>query len=352
MTFGQLTLRLFGSLNLRHGVVRGPISFAHILIHSHVLVGCRTILNMQTSFMQSKMWADFKSDHGWRHHQYFDLYVLIHQLKWRFDFAYVPELTLEAGHSFSALAARAQSALSKAKTESTVFGRAEFLVPYSESGHLALLNAGFVKSKDEVQPVWRNHINLKPSLSEIRDDMRSKGRYNLGLAEKKGVYAKHDNSEEAMSAFLSLNNATARRKGFNGRSATYLRNLINTLEHHKIGQLWVARLNGAILSAALIVFYGERASYLYGVSSDENRSVMSPYLLHFAIMGAAKARGCKEYDLIGVAPENASQSHPWAGISRFKREFGGQTVHYLGSYDRVYRPALYTLYRVTRSKAR
>ncbi len=304
----------------------------------------------QTSFMQSKMWADFKSKHGWSFQNHFDLFVLMHQLKWRFNFTYIPEITLSPEHSFSAQVARSQSALSKSRTDTTIFGRAEFAVPYSENGHKTLINAGFVKSKDEVQPAWRQVIDLKPSLAEIRRCMRSKGRYNLGLAEKKGVTVAHDKSQSAVEAFLMLNSATAKRKGFSGRSDAYLRSMIDALHDEKMGQLWVAKLDGVILSAAIVVFYGERASYLYGVSSDEHRSVMSPYLLHFAIMRAAKARGCTEYDLIGVAPDSASASHPWAGISRFKREFGGETVRYLGSYDRVYRPALYTIYRTMRGK--
>lgn len=306
---------------------------------------------MQASFMQSKMWTDFKSNHGWSCQNHFDLFVLTHQLRWRFNFTYIPEVTLSPDHSFSALVARAQSALSQTRTDATVFGRAEFAVPYSENGHNTLINAGFVKSKDEVQPAWRQVIDLKSSMAEIRAGMRSKGRYNLGLAEKKGVLVAHDESKAAVEAFLRLNNATAKRKGFHGRGDNYMRSMIEALHGEKMGQLWVARLDGTVLSAAIVIFYGERASYLYGVSSDEHRSVMSPYLLHFAIMRAAKARGCTEYDLIGVAPENARASHPWAGISRFKREFGGETVRYLGAYDRVYRPALYVLYRAMRGNA-
>lgn len=298
--------------------------------------------------MQTAEWARFKSRHGWHYHHLLGLYVLSHPLKFGLEFCYIPEITVPSHHTASATFARAQAALSRARTASTVFGRAEFLIPYHERDHTILLHAGFVKAKDEVQPAWRQVIDISGSLASIRDTMRPKGRYNLGLAEKKGVTVHVDLSGEAEQAFMALNRATAARKGYVGREGSYLSDLMHTLAHHKMGGLWVATYQNTILSAAMVSFYGTRASYLYGVSSSLNRAVMSPYLLHMAIIHEAKQRGCTEYDLIGIAPVDAREHHPWAGMTRFKREFGGSSVRYLGAYDRIYRPALYTLYRAMR----
>jgi len=305
---------------------------------------------MQSSIMQTETWAEFKQRHGWHYQQLLGLMVLRRPLQLGFDFLYIPEVTIEEGESIPAMAARAQSALNRAKTPRTVFGRAEFLIPYSDKEHKRLVHAGYVKAADEVQPEFRQVLDLQPSLVDIKTHMKPKGRYNTGLAEKKGVTVTFDHSDEAIKAFIQLSHATAARKGFAGRSDAYLTDLISWLGHHKMGGLAVARFEGHILAAAVVSFYSKRGSYLYGVSADQHREVMAPYLLHFRLIEEAKRRGCTQYDLIGVAPPDAPSSHSWAGISRFKREFGGETIQYLGSYDRVYRPSVYALYRVARRK--
>ncbi len=307
---------------------------------------------MQTSVMQTKEWAEFKSNHGWHYHHLLNLYVLARPLQFRLNFRYIPEITAPDHTALATLAARVQAALAQTKDSHTIFGRAEFLIPYSDSAHAVLLQAGFVKARDEVQPEYRQVIDLQKSLSTVRAEMRSKGRYNIGLAEKKGVVVIDDQSNDAVKQFIHLSRVTAARKGFQGRSEQYLRDLIGLLDSNALGGLWVARFGDEMLAGAIVSFFGTRASYLYGVSSDKNRSVMAPHLLHWRIIEEAKRKGCTEYDLIGVAPTDASSTHPWGGISRFKREFGGETVRYLGSYDRVYRPALYSLYAIARGKKR
>jgi len=58
------------------------------------------------------------------------------------------------------------------------------------------------------------------------------------------------------------------------------------------GSLLFAEYHGQRLATALIIDHGEMASYKYGGSTQEHRSVMAPYLLHFEAMRAAKSRSC------------------------------------------------------------
>jgi lipid II:glycine glycyltransferase (peptidoglycan interpeptide bridge formation enzyme) len=74
---------------------------------------------------------------------------------------------------------------------------------------------------------------------------------------------------------------------------------------------------------------------------------MAPYLLHWELMRDAKACGLRFYDWWGVAPVEA-ENHPWFGISRFKRGFGGEEVGALGTFDIVAKPVVYYFYRVAR----
>ncbi|HRQ32721.1 MAG TPA: peptidoglycan bridge formation glycyltransferase FemA/FemB family protein, partial [Anaerolineales bacterium] len=97
---------------------------------------------------------------------------------------------------------------------------------------------------------------------------------------------------------------------------------------------------------------GNRAYYLYGASTDEERNRMPTYLLQWEAMKWAKARGCEEYDLWGVPDEdeatleaNFESRHDglW-GVYRFKRGFGGELKRAAQAMDRVYNPILYWAY--------
>ena len=297
--------------------------------------------------MQSDIWAEFKEKNGWNVHKVKGLYVYEHSLPLSRNFLYLPEISID-DETFPATVAIAQGALSSTKNIYTIFGRAELLEPFNESKDQKIVEAGFVKSNDEVQPAYRHVINLGDSYKEVVNQYKSKCRYKIRVAERHGVVIDEDNTTEAISEFNEINADTAKRKGFSGRNARYIIELVKTLDKHKIGGLWVARYRAKIVAGAVIIFYAGRASYLYGASSDENREVMATRLLHDKMIKESIRRKCSQYDFIGVAPEDAPMSHPWAGISAFKRDFGGTTVHYLGSYDRVYQGLWYKAYKTLR----
>lgn len=299
--------------------------------------------------MQTKWWGDFKAANGWQAHHALDLSVLENAPRLNKSFLYIPEISISDDH-LPAMAAKASSALNHFKKSNTVFGRAEFLVPYSDEAAAVLRQGGFIKAKDEVQPEHRQEIDITPLVQDILAQMKPKGRYNIGVAQKHGVEVVATNQPDDIVAFIKLNEQTTKRKKISGRGGKYLRDLIQLLETNGAGGLWVAKYQGDVLAGAIVALWQGKASYLYGASSDQNRNVMAPYLLHFTIISDAKKFGCSVYDMIGVAPENASPKHPWHGISRFKREFGGQTVHYLGSFDKVYNPVWYKLYQLGRKK--
>jgi lipid II:glycine glycyltransferase (peptidoglycan interpeptide bridge formation enzyme) len=71
---------------------------------------------------------------------------------------------------------------------------------------------------------------------------------------------------------------------------------------------------------------------------------MAPYLLHWEIILDAKKQNLKEYNFLGVAP-NEDQNHPWAGITRFKKQFGGYQADILGSFDLPLKPLEYKLFK-------
>jgi lipid II:glycine glycyltransferase (peptidoglycan interpeptide bridge formation enzyme) len=67
----------------------------------------------------------------------------------------------------------------------------------------------------------------------------------------------------------------------------------------------------------------------------------------------AKADGLKYFDFWGIAPPD-QPDHSWAGLTGFKKGFGGEVVTNIGTYDIAINKAkyqLYTTYKKMRGRA-
>ncbi|HEX5448333.1 MAG TPA: peptidoglycan bridge formation glycyltransferase FemA/FemB family protein, partial [Candidatus Saccharimonadales bacterium] len=100
------------------------------------------------------------------------------------------------------------------------------------------------------------------------------------------------------------------------------------------------------IASAVIHSYGSSSSYTYAASLPEARSKGASDLLLWHCILESKDRGAKSLDLFGIAPEDAGPRHPWAGISAFKKKFGGQVIERTGTWElplsgkyRLYRTA-------------
>jgi lipid II:glycine glycyltransferase (peptidoglycan interpeptide bridge formation enzyme) len=176
--------------------------------------------------------------------------------------------------------------------------------------------------------------------------MKPKGRYNIKVAEKhnvKIIQAAGDqpSAKQLVTRVHKLYLETAKRDGFTPRSLEYFEDLIIHLKEK--GRVMIAHDNTADLAGLILILHGGFGSYLYGASSSVNRQAMAPYLLHWSAMQIAKEHNCQVYDLLAVAPVD-QPNHPYAGLSRFKTQFGGETVHLLGSFDLILQPIRYKLF--------
>jgi lipid II:glycine glycyltransferase (peptidoglycan interpeptide bridge formation enzyme) len=88
-----------------------------------------------------------------------------------------------------------------------------------------------------------------------------------------------------------------------------------------------AQYEGKVIAAGIFCFFGNRATYLHGASSNSDRQVMAPYLLQWEGIRLAKERGCRVYDFYGIDEER------WPGVTRFKRGFAGQEIEYPGTFE-------------------
>ncbi len=219
--------------------------------------------------------------------------------------------------------------------------------------HERLVALGFRPAPfSSVQPRRTIVVDISGDEDAILAAMRQKTRYNVRLAERKGVTVRAA-TEADLPAFHALNAATARRDRFGVHAPAYYEAAYRLFVPRGWARLLLAEVEGEPVAALMVFALGWRAWYFYGASGDAHREKMAPYLLQWEAMRWAKSLGCTEYDLWGVPDEDEAtleaefeQRHDglW-GVYRFKRGFGGRLVRSVGVWDRAYRPGLYRLYR-------
>jgi len=324
------------------------------------------------SFLQSALWGEFKSRFGWNALAFLidwngydkhPLLALSRRLAPGFSFAYVPwgpQLpdNFPAGDRAAALAELAAK-LRPLLSRNTVFVRFDpswfneesaAFAAVSHNENASLASVGFKKAAADIQPPDTVIVNLSPSHEEILASMKPKWRYNISLAQKKGVQV-DTGGEQELETFYGLLKETALRDGIAIHSFDYYKTLFEICERrNKNGENFSLRLYTAAhendtLASIVVLFRVPYATYLYGASSNEKRNLMAPYALQWRAMQDAKEAGCLYYDLFGIPP-NEDPNHPMAGLYRFKTGFGGKIIHRPGSWDYPYNPAIYALFNI------
>ncbi len=219
---------------------------------------------------------------------------------------------------------------------------------------------GLVKSSKDIQATETMVMDLSLSEEELLANMKQKTRYNIKLAARHEVKIVSPNEQSAIDpqVFLALLSKTADRNHFRPHPEKYYTDMMELFLGKEAkapalqyGQrLFFAQVRGEIIAAALVGFFGARATYVHGASLEKHRNTMAPYLLHWEIMRYAKARGFSEYDFWGIATDRTKKvnQEKWGGFSRFKIGFSGTMVQYPGAYDMPLRKLWYYAYRMGR----
>jgi len=208
---------------------------------------------------------------------------------------------------------------------------------------LAVKAIGF----EGIQPKYVFRLDLRKPLEEIRKNFHPKTRYNIGLAQRKGVEIKNDCSFEDLSTFYKILEETALRDHFLIRSYNYFVILWKELVERGYAKLFLAYYKGKAIAGTLAFIFGDKAWYVYGASSNEYRNVMPNYLLQWTMICWAYENGCNLYDFRGI-PGNVSEKHHLYGLYRFKKGFGGTFTEFIGEYDLIYSPFYYFLWKIAK----
>ncbi len=202
------------------------------------------------------------------------------------------------------------------------------------------------KAPMDVQPPDTVLVDLSVSRDDMLEAMKPKWRYNVRLAEKKGVSVRRFDGKDALAGaleeFYRLYLETAKRDGIAIHGFTYYRRLLESIGPQRVS-VYLAESGGKAIASIITLCFGTEATYLYGASSNEGRNLMPAYLLQWKAMLDAKESGCAVYDMYGIPP-NADPSHPMHGLYRFKTGFGGSVTHRVGSHDVPLIPLAYGAY--------
>ena len=199
------------------------------------------------------------------------------------------------------------------------------------------------KKSLDLEPAKTLVLDLSLSEDELLASFHQKTRYNIRLADKKGVTVAFGGQEQA-EAFLDLMEETGNRDGFKIHGRSHYRRLIEGQPDFL--QLGAALYEGRLLAAGLFAGFGDTFTYVHGASSNNDRQLMAPYALQWEAIKIAKERGYRYYDFFGI------DEVKWPGVTRFKLGFGGETITYPGTVDYVVNNIAYSLYQRLRALRR
>lgn len=189
-------------------------------------------------------------------------------------------------------------------------------------------------------------LDVTPTESELLASFKQKTRYNIKLAEKKGVTVEINETPEAIKRYWELTEETTKRQGFYAHSRSYHQKMWEVLHNAGMAHLLAAKYQGEIITTWVLFKFRDTLYYPYGASTREYREVMANNLVMWETIKLAKQWKCKYLDMWGALGPDPDPSDPWYGFHNFKAGYNPRAVEYIGSWDYVDKPWLYKLYRL------
>lgn len=181
-------------------------------------------------------------------------------------------------------------------------------------------------------------IDLTKSEDELMKSFSTKTRYNIRLAQRKGVTVSQNNSATAFNRYLELTAETVRRQGFWAHSRRYHQLMWKYMHKAGIARLLTATYQGKVITTWIIFHQGDFIYYPYGASSHVNKNVMANNLMMWEAIKLGKKLKAKTFDLWG--------REVGKGFTKFKEGYNPKVVTFLGTWDIVVNPTLYFIYRI------
>lgn len=305
-----------------------------------------------TSALQDLNWAYVKKEE-WIHEAVYleknghitaTMSMLVRTFIKGFSMIYVPRGPVCDAYDIATIKELIEEAKEVAKKYNAFVLKFDPEVVYDKKLEALYIQAGFkVRNNDKykheyIQPISNMILRIKDKTEEeIFKGYSEKTRYNIRVAEKKGVTVRYSRDENDLKKFYDLSEITAKRDGITLRDFDYYKRMLESYDEEHL-RIYIAEHEGDTLSGALALNYGGKLFYIYGASSNEKRNLMPNYLMQQTMIRWAIETGCFEYDFGGVFETDKSN-----GLFRFKEGFCRQegVTKYIGEVDYVYNKLVY-----------
>ena len=208
-------------------------------------------------------------------------------------------------------------------------------------------SAGLLKAPGDIQSNRATIlVDLRPGEDAILASFKPKTRYNIRLAERRGVRVVDAAVDQAHADVLyRLLVQTNARNRIAVRPRQYFVDCWTALGAVDQGRFFFAIHDGEVLAGAFVTHLSRRGWYKDGGSTRRDSQVMAPYLLQWEVIRWLRRRGVEEYDLVGAPrPAELSPDHPFAGLHRFKSGFNQTVTEFVGVWDWPVRPPALTIW--------
>lgn len=327
-------------------------------------------------FLQTSAWASLKNSFGWQASRVVDARgrggasILLRRAA-GVTLAYVPRGPVVDWQDVDAT----RAVMAAVRDHARQLGASVLLVepelPDSFDAQHLLTDLGLRRSQSTIQPPSTIMLDIGGDEDAVMARMKSKWRYNVRLAARKGVTVR-ELARDELPIFNRLMAETAVRDGFFVHSDAYYAEAYDLFTPH-MGAFLVAEYEGEALGALVVLHSGKMAWYVWGASSNRERSRMPNYALQWAAMRWARERGATRYDFWGIPDEigqlavgmahgsgagtpvediavdlDALPAHDLWGVYRFKQGFGGEVVRHVGTWEMPLQPVGYRLFQLGR----
>ena len=317
--------------------------------------------------LQSWGWGDFKSRWGWSAQR---LTLTIAQSSWEplaaaqvlkkrvprlpYSILYVPKgpalnyndraLREQVLKELEKLARREKAILIKIDPEVARYWGVEQdrKSPVGAKFTQELQQRGWLYSAEQIQFPNSVVLDLTRSEEDLLASMKSKTRYNIRLAGRKGITVRQGTADD-LPKIAAMYEETAERDNFALRPMAYYLDAWQSFYDAGMAMPLLAEYEGDAIAAVLLIRFGDRVTYMYGASTHRERKRMPNYLLQWEAIRWAKEQGCTIYDFWGAPTEFVEEDPLW-GVWRFKDGFHGDVVWHIGAWDYPAKPFWYNVY--------
>lgn len=311
--------------------------------------------------LQSWRWGDFKARHGWEvarvrvtEGDAVGLAQILFRFRGPFSIAYLPRGPVLSADS-SRLAGRLfeeVDAVCRRRRALSLIVEPDVRLPLRGSYR----RHGFVRGPGHIQPARTVIVPLLDDQA-LLNQMHQKTRYNIRLAQRRGVTAGQVPATAGnLATFHDLLADTSVRNDFGIHPAAYYEDFLHLFDDD--AALLFAWIEGRPVAGLIAARSGDLAIYMYGASSTKHRAHGAGFFLQFEAMRWAREQGCRRYDLWGIPVEDpattagdagsrvaGTRGEDWRGLYEFKVRFGGRIVSFPPTLERRYAPLLATVAR-------